>query len=361
MRRNELNLTGLAGPIRRREMSQNELNFTRIAGPIQRRELSQNELNFKRIAGAIQRRETTADKARHPIENATEGQKDTDGTPPPPTPAAVTTPPPTRRNTWGELRKHGIGWGRRHRRGGDPRPSTRPDSPGLQVAPPPQTLGLSPIQNIDTEPTPPTPPQPLGLSPITNVDTKPTPPQPQTLGLSPGVQIASTNAITAAGDEPNQPHTHSPGEGSYHPKVGANKTPTHATRKRKARPASPTTKTTPEATPAAAKPTLNPRPETRSPTPRRSDSPLEKKGIVVHGIALRKDLGNVRRWLETDNIGMGRITGIRWLRKKSILLEEGKKTSSVVVYLETPTETGKVWLGGRWLNTSVYETDRGRK
>ncbi|KAF8471077.1 hypothetical protein BDZ91DRAFT_717626 [Kalaharituber pfeilii] len=49
---------------------------------------------------------------------------------------------------------------------------------------------------------------------------------------------------------------------------------------------------------------------------------------------------------------MGSITGIRWLRKKTILLEEGKKTSSVVVYLETPTETGKVRLGGRWLNTS---------
>ncbi|KAF8445138.1 hypothetical protein BDZ91DRAFT_754019 [Kalaharituber pfeilii] len=310
------------------------------------------------------------------------GKKTQTVPPPPPTPAAVTTPPPTRRNIWGELRKHGIGWyevveqmwkekakdttspGKgatliiRFLGDGDIDPEEilglQPGQipPGLQVAPPPQTLGLSPIQNIDTEPTPPTPPQPQGLSPITNVDTEPTPPQPQTLGLSPVVQIDMAPAPT-----PPQPLGMSP---ISHIHIAPAKAPT-TPRKRKASPASPTTKTTSEATPAAAKPTLNPRPETRSPTPRRSDSPLEKKGIVVHGIALRKDLGNVRRWLETDNIGMGRITGIRWLRKKSILLEEGKKASSVVVYLETPTETGKVRLGGRWLNTSVYETDRGRK
>ncbi|KAF8456833.1 hypothetical protein BDZ91DRAFT_800943 [Kalaharituber pfeilii] len=76
---------------------------------------------------------------------------------------------------------------------------------------------------------------------------------------------------------------------------------------------------------------------------------------------LRKDLGNVQRWLQASNKDVGKITGIRWLRKKTILLEEGKKTSSVVVYLETPTEIGKVRLGGRWLKTNVYETDRGRK
>ncbi|KAF8442778.1 hypothetical protein BDZ91DRAFT_792566 [Kalaharituber pfeilii] len=58
---------------------------------------------------------------------------------------------------------------------------------------------------------------------------------------------------------------------------------------------------------------------------------------------------------------LGMIRGVRWLRKKAILEEEGKKTSSVVAYLETETKADKVKLGGRWLRTSVYETDRGRK
>ncbi|KAF8443465.1 hypothetical protein BDZ91DRAFT_803910 [Kalaharituber pfeilii] len=58
---------------------------------------------------------------------------------------------------------------------------------------------------------------------------------------------------------------------------------------------------------------------------------------------------------------LGKIRGVRWLRKKAILKEEGKKTSSVVAYLETETKADKVKLGGRWLRTSVYEPDRGRK
>ncbi|KAF8440632.1 hypothetical protein BDZ91DRAFT_804153 [Kalaharituber pfeilii] len=58
---------------------------------------------------------------------------------------------------------------------------------------------------------------------------------------------------------------------------------------------------------------------------------------------------------------LGMIRGVRWLRKKAILKEEGKKTSSVVAYLETETKADKVKLGGRWLRTSVYEPDRGRK
>ncbi|KAF8470025.1 hypothetical protein BDZ91DRAFT_719723 [Kalaharituber pfeilii] len=74
-----------------------------------------------------------------------------------------------------------------------------------------------------------------------------------------------------------------------------------------------------------------------------------------------RDLGNVRRWLEASNKDLGKITGIRWLRKKTILAEEGKQTSSVVVYLETPTETGKVRLGGRWLRTSVYERGKEKR
>ncbi|KAF8457839.1 hypothetical protein BDZ91DRAFT_785927 [Kalaharituber pfeilii] len=81
-------------------------------------------------------------------------------------------------------------------------------------------------------------------------------------------------------------------------------------------------------------------------------------GIVVHGVALRKDSGNVRRWLKEDNKDLKKVVGIRWLRKKDT---EGKKTSSVVVYLEDPQDIDRVRLGGRWLKASQYEAERGRR
>ncbi|KAF8465644.1 hypothetical protein BDZ91DRAFT_726481 [Kalaharituber pfeilii] len=49
---------------------------------------------------------------------------------------------------------------------------------------------------------------------------------------------------------------------------------------------------------------------------------------------------------------MPKITSIRWLRKKDILVGEGKKTSSVVVYLEEELDKDKV---------CQYETERGRR
>ncbi|KAF8459262.1 hypothetical protein BDZ91DRAFT_799909 [Kalaharituber pfeilii] len=76
---------------------------------------------------------------------------------------------------------------------------------------------------------------------------------------------------------------------------------------------------------------------------------------------LRKNLDNVRRWLTADNKDLKKIVGIRWLRKKDILIGEGKKTSSVVVYLEDQQEIDKVRLGGRWLKASQYEAERGRR
>ncbi|KAF8462815.1 hypothetical protein BDZ91DRAFT_796805 [Kalaharituber pfeilii] len=64
-------------------------------------------------------------------------------------------------------------------------------------------------------------------------------------------------------------------------------------------------------------------------------------GIVIHGIALRKDLGKVRQWLEAANKELGKVKGIRWLRKRKLLEEEGKKTSSVVIYLEKEVDVEK--------------------
>ncbi|KAF8458744.1 hypothetical protein BDZ91DRAFT_742932, partial [Kalaharituber pfeilii] len=50
--------------------------------------------------------------------------------------------------------------------------------------------------------------------------------------------------------------------------------------------------------------------------------------------------------------------GIRWLRSKKTLQEEGKQTSSVVVYLEEDKVMDRVRLGGRWLRACRYEWDR---
>ncbi|KAF8464234.1 hypothetical protein BDZ91DRAFT_795765 [Kalaharituber pfeilii] len=86
-----------------------------------------------------------------------------------------------------------------------------------------------------------------------------------------------------------------------------------------------------------------------------------KFSVVVHGVALRKDLGKVRKWLESGNKTIGKTVGIRWLRRKAELVEEGKKTSSVVVYLEEETEIHRVRLGGKLLRTTQYEPDRRRK
>ncbi|KAF8438733.1 hypothetical protein BDZ91DRAFT_804261 [Kalaharituber pfeilii] len=118
----------------------------------------------------------------------------------------------------------------------------------------------------------------------------------------------------------------------------------------------------------ALSPRPHPAPQTSPPRSKASPQPptspdnsTTQHGIVIHGIALREDLGKVRGWLEASNKEIGKTRGIRWLRKKTTLMEEGKKTSSAVLYLETQKDVGKVRLGGRWLRTEVYEPDRGRK
>ncbi|KAF8454865.1 hypothetical protein BDZ91DRAFT_801571 [Kalaharituber pfeilii] len=108
-------------------------------------------------------------------------------------------------------------------------------------------------------------------------------------------------------------------------------------------------------------PSPRPRSTSTSPPTNPDATTRLKTGIVVHGIALRKDLGKVRQWLEAANKELGKISGIRWLRKKTTLVEEGKKTSSAVVYLEKETEAGRVRLGRRWLRWDRYESERGRK
>ncbi|KAF8454102.1 hypothetical protein BDZ91DRAFT_768025 [Kalaharituber pfeilii] len=61
------------------------------------------------------------------------------------------------------------------------------------------------------------------------------------------------------------------------------------------------------------------------------------------------------------NSELGKIRGIRWLRKRDVLEEEGKKTSSVVIYLGKEMDVEKVRLSGRWHKSVRYESERGRK
>ncbi|KAF8464835.1 hypothetical protein BDZ91DRAFT_795322 [Kalaharituber pfeilii] len=129
------------------------------------------------------------------------------------------------------------------------------------------------------------------------------------------------------------------------------------------------------ASPAPATPTPNPTP-TPDPTPahapsrprnqttqRTSRPPLQtRQGIVIHGVALRKDLEKVRKWLEEDNKELGKMTtGIRWLRRKATLEEEGKKASSIVLYTKARVEIGRVRLGGKLLRSEGYEPNRKRE
>ncbi|KAF8446679.1 hypothetical protein BDZ91DRAFT_753091 [Kalaharituber pfeilii] len=103
----------------------------------------------------------------------------------------------------------------------------------------------------------------------------------------------------------------------------------------------------------------NPPDQSQTPdTPIHPGATTTKPGIVVPRIALRKNLGNVRRWMEADN-DIGRITGIRWLIKETTLREKGKKTSLVVVYLEDTTQADRVRLGGRWLRRLRKEKKNG--
>ncbi|KAF8462849.1 hypothetical protein BDZ91DRAFT_796877 [Kalaharituber pfeilii] len=55
------------------------------------------------------------------------------------------------------------------------------------------------------------------------------------------------------------------------------------------------------------------------------------------------------------------MTAVILLSRKAELIDEGKKTSSVVVYLEEETDIDRVRLGGKFLRTTQYEPDRRRK
>ncbi|KAF8475093.1 hypothetical protein BDZ91DRAFT_789324 [Kalaharituber pfeilii] len=111
-------------------------------------------------------------------------------------------------------------------------------------------------------------------------------------------------------------------------------------------------------------PKQNKRPPTSSPKARTSQKerlPQSGRAVVVHGIAVTKKLGKVREWMEKANPWMGKIVAARWLVRKE--RREGKKTSSIVIYLEGEVESdsqtpAKVRLSGKWYHSCLYDWDR---
>ncbi|KAF8459155.1 hypothetical protein BDZ91DRAFT_799969 [Kalaharituber pfeilii] len=111
-------------------------------------------------------------------------------------------------------------------------------------------------------------------------------------------------------------------------------------------------------------PKQNKKPPTSPPKARTSQKerlPQSGRAVVVHGIAVTKKLGKVREWMEKANPWMGKIVAARWLVRKE--RREGKKTSSIVIYLEGEVESdsqtpAKVRLSGKWYHSCLYDWDR---
>ena len=80
-------------------------------------------------------------------------------------------------------------------------------------------------------------------------------------------------------------------------------------------------------------------------------------GRIVFIIKLAEKLGKVRE--ETEK-SVGRVLGICWLLKAERRQLQGKTSSSVVIYLERPSQMRHVWLGKRRLRAEQYNFDRGR-
>ncbi|KAF8453071.1 hypothetical protein BDZ91DRAFT_802442 [Kalaharituber pfeilii] len=186
------------------------------------------------------------------------------------------------------------------------------------------------------------PPRQLGFSPITTVHTEPEPVQPTTEELGP-------STITTCVEEPPTPEETAPATNPRAIPAPDTRPENARNKKRKGKTPSPQGPYAikrqlddKEARKIASAPPVgdtagpapdNTTPSSSTPTP----SPTQKT--------------------QTPRTP----SGIRWLRKKDTLVNEGKKTNSAVVYLENHTNVGRVSLGGRWLRVDQDEWDRGRK
>ena len=91
----------------------------------------------------------------------------------------------------------------------------------------------------------------------------------------------------------------------------------------------------------------------RSPPP----TPVATRAIVLHGAPTKFKPGQMRRWIEEDNIGDVQIVGIRWLLQEHRRV--GKLASSLVIYVnQSVTVERGLCMGRRIYRTTPYDWDR---
>ena len=104
-------------------------------------------------------------------------------------------------------------------------------------------------------------------------------------------------------------------------------------------------------TPPSAGSVVTTAPPSRPPSP----PPTAKaRAVVMHAAPLHYKPGTMRRWIEEDNKGV-EIMGIRWLTREHW---PGKVASSLVIYMRSAMEIGRLRMGRKLFHTTRYDWGR---
>ena len=76
------------------------------------------------------------------------------------------------------------------------------------------------------------------------------------------------------------------------------------------------------------------------------------QAVVMHAAPLRYKPGTMRRWMEEDNRGV-KIMGIRLTREQ----KPGKVASSLVIYMKSAVEMGKIHMGRKLFYTTRCDSE----
>ena len=89
--------------------------------------------------------------------------------------------------------------------------------------------------------------------------------------------------------------------------------------------------------------------------PSRPPPPTAKaRAVIMHAAPLCYKPGTMRRWIEEDNKGV-EVMGIRWLTREHW---PGKVASSLVTYMKSAMEIGKLRMGRKLFHATIYDWDR---
>ena len=81
---------------------------------------------------------------------------------------------------------------------------------------------------------------------------------------------------------------------------------------------------------------------------------LQEREVVMHAGLLRYKLGTMRRWIEENNKGVENM-GIWWLTQEHW---PGKVASSLVIFMKSGIEIGKLRMGRKLFHRTRYDWDR---